>query len=680
MRDLNERGLKDAKLAFKRGIQALSSGWTGDPHSLSECACYLLAAAYTVKRSLLLEQLSSVRGSGSLLGETVQSISALLGLQPRTALVESQSPVERFWAIVDQLQPEVETLTPEELCQLYTHALDPETLRRSGTVYTPLKIVRSIIDATFAKALETTEPNRLSVLDPACGSGVFLLECLRRFIAWTNTQTTNQQDLIRTFLEQGLCGIDIDPGAVQLTKLLVRIVVAEHTGVFDPALRAPKIQVGNALLDPTRGPDLNSTQLQALQELKGFKWHERYTAIMKQGGFRCIVGNPPYGLKRDDQLSGIENELLKQLYAEERSGKVNKYLLFLAQSYRLLASNGSLGFIVPNAWLGIQAGRTIREQLLRDQAIADIIDHGSSAFPQRGLETVTLIVNKSQKNTEISLRARNGSRSYIPVQVCLSKKNSPISIAWSPERQALLDKLTEQSLPLHHADSPFQAAIALQAYAAGKGMPPQTKAQVKSHCFHSVERKDSTYHPYLEGRDVARYSVRWSGRFLSHGPWLAEPQVLDRFKGPRVVLREVIGPAPRTLQAAYIEDTYLYNKSVLHIRPRDGSARQEELMALLALLNSPVGSFYILQCGAKSQRALFPKIVLADLASFPVPRNLFSNAKPIAAIVGGISTRKLSEKERVSSENQLNQLVAESFGLTKQEQHTLHSVLTTKEQ
>ena len=66
-------------------------------------------------------------------------------------------------------------------------------------------------------------------------------------------------------------------------------------------------------------------------------------------------------------------------------------------------------------------------------------------------------------------------------------------------------------------------------------------------------------------QDVMRYQYRHSGSYLKYGPWLAEPQKIERFSGTRILIREIINSAPYILNSCAIEERALYNKSIIHI-------------------------------------------------------------------------------------------------------------------
>jgi hypothetical protein len=135
-------------------------------------------------------------------------------------------------------------------------------------------------------------------------------------------------------------------------------------------------------------------------------------------------------------------------------------------------------------------------------------------------------------------------------------------------------------------------------------------------------------------------------------------------------LREVLGKAQYLFVATYADECFLYNKSLLHIRHKSDS--EKHLLALLAVLNSKVGSFLLLMRGAKSQRKLFPKIVLADLKTFLLPAQFELHVEVLAEL------GKLRSQSRVDEDDSLDEAidcrVAQIYGLSPEDSEQMNSV------
>ena len=246
----------------------------------------------------------------------------------------------------------------------------------------------------------------------------------------------------------------------------------------------------------------------------------------------------------------------------------------------------------------------------------------------------------------------------------------------STEVGQLVERIIAVSKPM---GTLFDVRTGLQAYERGKGNPPQTALDVKNHVFDRNRRENKDSIRYLEGRDVERYAIHWSGLWMQYGPWLSQPREVGIFTRPRVLLREITGPLPYCLHYAYVEEKYLNNKSVLNIL--DYQDHCANLKALTGVLNSRLVSFYYKQQAVKSGRKIFPKVVIRDLGCFPVPESLVKHEhdKLVAMVEKMLAlTPKLrgatSESEKAALQNavtttdaEIDRLVYELYGLTEEE-------------
>ena len=568
-------------------------------------------------------------------------------------------------------------LTPALLGSVYEHYLTPHNHNREGIFYTPQHVVCTILNQALPHRLELSAGQTLRILDPACGSGIFLVEAFRTLKA--KAKKPLDYESRKRILEQCIFGIDRDPLAVQITRFLLQCELAfsEQLGLFSaphPPHLSENIRCGNSLLDLCDF-DLSLPQDQALAaSLSVFSWKESFPQVFPEGGFDVVIGNPPYGLARGDQISPPENEKLKEVYRSIRSGKINKYLAFMAKGYEVLRPGGILSFIVPNAWLGIQGGEPLRRLFLNERALESLIIYNTPVFATPSVEAVVFKAVKGGSLPRLKVfHLTNGSTTelqqptfVITHAACLKNPGVIIPLNWPKRAEAIFAKLDACTLRLGSRGSGFKPMIALQAYSAGKGVPPQTPEDVKRHIYDRAFKEDADTHPYLQGEDVRRYHLVWSGGYLKYGPWLAEPQSFKRFCGPRILVREITAEPPYLLHACYTDAVYLYNKSVLHILPEDGRD-EAHLLALLAILNSKLVSF-VLQCrGRKTQRKLFRKIVNDDLRDLPLPDSFERHTPRLAELcrymMAAVLDHKSLKNQPSHLQSQIDSAVFTAYGL-----------------
>ncbi len=563
-------------------------------------------------------------GSQRPIPEFLASLPGLDLLLSATRELQSESP-----AVHQAVVEAAASLAPYELGLIYEAARHPSLIAKEGSVYTPQWLAEEVAERAGAGL-----GARCRYLDPACGGGVFLLAALER----CGIEKDSHAALERVH------GVDRDPEAVQIARAALLVRAAPYLTETDFSAVASvvnrTIRAGDTLLD-----------------LKLFS---------EAAPFDAIIGNPPYGLSRDERISPAEKKALASLYESARTGKMNKYLLFMARGFDLLRRGGRLSLVVPNSWLGIASGEAVRRKLLEHGSLLEVTAFTGPVFEDPSVEVVTFLAEKEAGagtiviNHKAALPNAAPHKAELPLTYCRNNRSSVIPLLWRPELARIFSALDEDTAQLGSDESPVRPLIALQAYARGKGTPPQTAEMVKAHVYDRTERSEPDVYPYLRGSDIRRYEYSHSGMYLKFGAWLAEPQELTRFSGPRIVLREILGAVPNVLVATFIEETALYNKSVLHILPK-GHLPKEVLLALLGVLNSRCASFIIACRGQKSQRRLFPKIVNADLKAFPVPRRIFSDPHPLARLV----EKRLETRNGMSSEieHEIEATVLEYFRL-----------------
>ena len=285
----------------------------------------------------------------------------------------------------------------------------PEVKKAGGVYYTPTYIVDYIVKQTVGELCDGKSPKqmeKLRILDPACGSGSFLLrayqEMLDRHLAWYRDHqpekhrtevfpgpggdwrlTTAEK---RRIVLNNIYGVDIDRQAVEVTKLSLLLKVLEgendetlkqHSLFGERALPSLEgnIKCGNSLIAPDFYED---DQLRLLPEdeirrVNVFDWGTEFPAIFMAGGFDAIIGNPPY--IRIQRIAHHESDYLFRTYKAPTS-KMDLSLVFLEKSLQLASPRARISFICTSQWLTVDYGRNLRAMLL-DGRLHSIVDFGS---------------------------------------------------------------------------------------------------------------------------------------------------------------------------------------------------------------------------------------------------------------------------------------------------------------
>ena len=312
--------------------------------------------------------------------------------------------------------------------------------KRDGIVYTPDYIARFIVAETLGTHLEeaftgilrdytkqgadlsdyTVLPWRrksaeleawrayrdrlrtLRIVDPACGSGVFLImafDFMKAELTRVNDKIANLEGKSRhtddlldpdsEILTNNLFGVDVNAESVEITKLSIWIKTARRGKVLDNL--SNNIHVGDSLIE-----DSNYAYLD-----HAFTWADAFPQVFKESGFDVVLGNPPY----------VRMELLKVLkpYLEKRyevvSDRADLYCYFYERGLRVLKPGGRLGYISSNTFFKTGSGKPLREYLLREATIESVVDFGDlQVFEGVTTYPVILIMKRGAAPKEHELR------------------------------------------------------------------------------------------------------------------------------------------------------------------------------------------------------------------------------------------------------------------------------------
>lgn len=608
----------------------------------------------------------------------------------------------------------------------------PEVRKAGGVYYTPSYIVDYMVNQTVGTLISGKTEKQIAalhVLDPACGSGSFLISVFQHLLDWYLAFYTKNDpgkwskgkraalvqvagkewrltlDERKRILLAHVFGVDIDHQAVEVTKLslLLKVLEGETEQTIQPYLSVFReralpdlgnnIKCGNSLI----GSDFyKKSQLLfddiAPEKVNVFDWDgaDGFPAIMKGGGFDAVVGNPPYIFVRE-QISKTESEYYSNTY---RLGweKQNTFMLFMERLLSLVKPSGLGTFIVPNSWLTIESAKRLRNVYI--DRLEHLVDMNYPAFAKVSMEPCVFVAAGKKAVGAVQVFGA-GSRSQFQTQSPYSverdrwrKNGDRITVQAS---DALTDVLDALRARVSIVEKSFDVRTGLQAYEKGKGSPAQTAADVKNHVFDADRKVDATTYRYLEGRDVGRYRINWSGMWMRYGKWLSQPRELGIFTRPRVVLREITAPLPYCLYACFTNEQFLNNKSILDVLHSEDDI--DMLKALACTLNSRLISAFYKGYAVKSARKIFPKVVIKNLREFPFPKNADRKiVTKLAEFYDRVSSTAAARSPTESPQNeeihmrhargleaQIDQLVYRLFGVSEGEARLIESGTAVRE-
>jgi adenine-specific DNA-methyltransferase len=313
----------------------------------------------------------------------------------------------------------------------------PEVRKAGGVYYTPQYIVDYIVQNTLGKLLEDcktpADAAKLKILDPSCGSGSFLLGAYSKLIEWhkdyfaragkekrdresfykdESGQIRLTAKLKREILKNNLFGVDIDPQAVEVTRFSLSLKaledlregeLTEERSLFHQTVLpdlSQNIKNGNSLI----GNDYFAGQMFADAEeakrVNAFDWKSEFKEIMGDGGFDCIIGNPPYL-----RIQGLQENYSGQIeyFSKQYKSAVKRfdfYLLFAERGFHLLKNHGRLGFICPHKFVNSDFGSGLREFFIEKSALESLISFGNNLiFEQATTYTGIISLSKEEKSS-----------------------------------------------------------------------------------------------------------------------------------------------------------------------------------------------------------------------------------------------------------------------------------------
>jgi predicted type IV restriction endonuclease len=536
----------------------------------------------------------------------------------------------------------------------------PEVRKAGGVYYTPQYIVEYIVENTVGKLTTGKKPAdvaKLKIVDPACGSGSFLLGAYQYLLNWhlqfykpgfekqtaiaQNSKDYNEKQrnealkernklpltptgnlttaLKKQILLNNIYGVDIDTQAVEVTKLslLLKCMEGETGSSITAEMRFGErilptlennIKSGNSLIDMDFYDGQIDFEPALEKKVKPFSWQKGFADVFKQGGFDAVIGNPPWGA----DLNEPERNYLSKIYQLVPSKTKDTYFYFLFKSFKLIKKNALIGLVLPNTWLLINNANLVRGYLLKHETI-EIIDYGDSVFKDAIVETTTIIIkNKSDENG--TCRVKRFKKSVLVVDQIIEKElwvKDPLNrivIDTDKNFDKFYDKILKVSSDF---STDCEIIFGIKPYQLGHGKPPQTKDIIEKRIFHSETKHDKYWKPLLTGTNINRYFLGDPGnQFIKYGEWLMYKSNEVKMVGEKIFLRRTSD----TIRASYDDKSYYGQNSLFVI-----TSKTINLKFLLGILNSSLIN-YIYKKKCPQVGKVFAEIKPSIIKELPIKK------------------------------------------------------------
>ncbi len=476
--------------------------------------------------------------------------------------------------------------------------------KEQGIYYTPRFVTNYIVKQTVGRFLKERNHNEIlniKILDPACGSGSFLIRAcdeLLNYHAENKGKSVSRLDQWERLpiLTGNIFGVDLDMQAVEIARLnlLLRSLAKRETL---PSL-ADNIRCGNSLISGTQDK-LKGYFGRKWRERKPFNWEQEFEHIMAKGGFDIVIGNPPYGAEFDES----DRAYIEDFYPSSKNNK-NSAAVFIEKGLSLTKENGFFGFIIPKSLAYSQKWASTRKLVLDSLGAACDV---SKAFKEVLLEQMVIIL--SQKFTT--------HPHYQAITLGISGEKDVISISKtiSVDSDSILMGINEQELAIFHkltASKRFMSDISKTS----RGLP-----------FQRYVAKDPEGIPVYRGDHISRYNLYESRETLPNKVLTRADKKISFLRQPKIlsqrIIAHVLHPADHIILMSTLDkDGVLTLDTVENTVLTD---RRFSYSYITGLLNSKLWSWY-------AYRFIFSKAIRTmDLdeyyiEKFPLPTIDFDNA------------------------------------------------------
>jgi tRNA1(Val) A37 N6-methylase TrmN6 len=458
--------------------------------------------------------------------------------------------------------------------------------KKMGIYYTPSYIVDYIVKNTIGEYIKNKSIDEIldiKVIDPACGSGSFLIRAFQELINIIEERLKNGEKSKKyqntfkewkgklslgektTILTNCIYGVDLDEKAVELAQLnlLLKILEEETRETRKRVLPTMKdnIKNGNSLISDSRFD-------------KAFNWNAQFPKI-KEGGFDIVIGNPPYVDYSKIKGTDYFNKIYESSKVNNNVVKYNLFQLFIEKSIRLLKEGGMFGFINPNTYLSTQNAFALRKLILEETSLKKIIDvshlrvfKDASTYP-----VITIFKNGKEKKNKLGVAVIDDEKDLVE-ELKLNEINQE-EFEKDKKLNFMISSNEENKEIMRKLDSCDKLKDYQETFVWGSSITGFAKHKAKE------KEKDKKYSPVIQTRDIKKYCIEWKEEYIENK--IYSDKLKELFKKKKLVIARVT----KGVQATIDNKGYYVGKSSILI-PKD----KDLFEILLAIINSKLINYY----------------------------------------------------------------------------------------
>lgn len=555
------------------------------------------------------------------------------------------------------------------ISNVYETFLESEAKRGKGIYYTPPFIVDFMLSHTLREKLNRNP--RAAVLDPACGSGAFLVESFKMIIGALPYKPGFKEK--QEIMETQLWGIDRDENSLQIAAFSLYLVLLENES---PQYIRDQIQRAHPILPSLIGKTLLNGNALVDDNLFGGKI------------FDCVIANPPWGSVPEDEEPGNIEER-KAIGSKDRKGTNPAYASVsdYERSQAFLLRAGQWGdnetifaMVVKNSIFLNKHAAAFRKELLEKYRLSyffELSKLDKILFKKRSIGKVDhqeieigstepcaiVVFGKSQDKT--------GTINYIAPQLTgFSEKFQLIHFSQKDINRVMQTDFLEDDLTWR-----VLAKGSMDDYKLIKKISRQNRS-LKITCSRGFEPKQNMGSTetqawnriLIQSQNIERYHIKRSLNMFNWNRTLRRYGDENLFNGDRILI--AYRPIPRDrlkLRCIFTDEEMVFRNDILCFK----SEEITNYLPYLAILNSSFAGYYLFKISAQWYGGIKREALRTyDLKSFPFPES--DNRFPeLIEMANRVMDLKKNDKDSSELERKIDELVFELYGLLEFEKEII---------
>ena len=651
-------------------------------------------------------------------------IKALLGDGERTGLFNRYN-----FTVAESTPLDTEVaVDPEMLGKLFEETVNER--RSNGAYYTPRPVVAfmcreaikgylagqgiaNLDDAKIVDLVDQRNPDAITLMqapeiyeavkkikavDPACGSGAFLLGMLQELVGLNETlfraghTPESLYDQKLEIIKYNIYGADNDGLAVSTAMLRLWLSLAVDFEGDDTPAPLPNLDMKLVTGDTIAGPDprmlTNSTAAPESQQMdftalgidaSGLReytaaytnaqgqckaeiwakaeaikadlrrrmpgaapagvvdWRIEFAYVMLNGGFDVVIANPPYGITVNDRRSAA-------------IGHSDSYTNFMGLGCDL-APSGIMAYITPTSWETGDKFKKFRRYLFSKVALQSVVNLPYDVFEKPNVDTaITIAAIGKPPPSEFRLVTLDKR-----AELDLTKITEYLtSVNWGAVSG-------DGSLRVPLLDWAADLFSRVGAKATPLGEVTSSKRGIAEYKFDILKRQTDGALPFFDGQ-VQRYEVSpSSGRNFV----VVSEREMKFHRGERFLTRRLVSRSNR-LSFARTKDVFVVKEAILPIMPNFDDPHK--LAAMLAIMNSSLMSFLYLSRATAAVKDDFRQVTLSGLRELPI---IFPDAKTLVELAQLVADREKQDGDVAGLERRIDDIIYRTYGVTDTEQEAI---------